>query len=97
MARLRSSDSESATVTRLFVPLKESAPPNLPFEVHAAFVIVPAFEWPESSRNDEPEPASKPYEATAPGACVGQAAVVVVAVARDELFPAASCAVTPRV
>src|SRR3954454_25174815 len=54
----------SPTVTRLVVPLKLSAPPNLPVAICAAPVIVPGLFWPEESAAVGPVVSSKPHAPT---------------------------------
>src|SRR2546423_1177145 len=49
MPVVRSRLFASGTVTQLLVPLKLSAPPNLPAAVCVAPVIAPALPWPEES------------------------------------------------
>src|SRR5438309_7327088 len=63
---VRSSDDESGTVTRLFVPLNEYAPPYLPADVQVAFETVPLLPWPDRSVTVEPD-WSNEYAATRPG------------------------------
>ena len=63
-AVVRRSAGASLTVTRAFVPLNESAFPNLPAEVHVAFEIVPALPRPDPSMTVVPLPSLKEYAAT---------------------------------
>src|SRR3954447_1497537 len=63
---VRSSEFASATVTRLFDPLKESAPPNLPAVVRVAPVIAPGLLEPELSVAVVPVASSKPSAVTSP-------------------------------
>src|SRR4051794_5440248 len=63
---VRPSDDELGTVTHAFVPLNESALPNLPFAAHVAFAIVPLFPAPDWSPTVVPAPSLKPYAATRP-------------------------------
>src|SRR4051794_6393746 len=64
MAVVRSRLLASATVTRLLVPLKLSAPPNLPVATCVAPVIVPGLFWPEESAAVGPVVSSKPHAPT---------------------------------
>src|SRR5262245_58924941 len=61
-----SSEAESEIVTRLLVPLNESAPPNLPPFVQVAFTREPSFPLPDASPAVVPLPSSKPNAATRP-------------------------------
>src|SRR3954447_19041636 len=63
---VRSSELESGTVTRVLVPLKDSAPPECPPIDHVPAAIVPLFPVPERSASAVPEPALKLYAATRP-------------------------------
>src|SRR4051812_9631532 len=69
MRLVRSSFAASGTVTSLLVPLKESAPPNLPLPDHVAPFTVPVLAFPELSAATVPEPALKEYEATGGAGC----------------------------
>jgi hypothetical protein len=64
MPVVRSRLFASATVTRLVVPLKLSAPPNLPAALCVAPVIVPGLFWPEESAALLPVVSSKPHAPT---------------------------------
>ena len=78
----------SFTVTRLLVPLKESAFPYFPAVTHVAPEIVPVFPRPDASTTAEPAPSSKPYAATSPPAATF---ATVAATAADVVWlPAAS-------
>src|SRR4051812_5328744 len=63
---VRSSEFESATVTMLSTPLKDSAPPNLPPVERVAPVIVPGLLEPELSVAVVPDSSSKPSAVTRP-------------------------------
>ncbi len=58
-ARVKSSVFESGTVTRLDVPLNESAEPNFP-AAHVAVPVVPLFALPEESTTAVPLFSSNP-------------------------------------
>src|SRR6476620_4093856 len=58
-------------VTRLLVPLKESALPYFPAVVQVALAIVPVLPLPDVSVTVVPEPSSKPYAATSPDGAAG--------------------------
>ena len=60
------SDALSLTVTQALVPLKVSAPPNLPEAVRVALAIVPALPLPELSAVVVPLASSKPHAPTSP-------------------------------
>src|SRR4051794_40309749 len=62
---VRSSDDELATVTQLDVPLKASAPPNLPVD-QVVSRVAPVFGAAIASCTTVPLPSSKPYAATSP-------------------------------
>src|ERR1700709_219651 len=64
MPVVRSRLFASATVTRLVVPLKLSAPPNLPRAVCVAPVIVPGLFWPQGPAVVVPVVSSKPQAPT---------------------------------
>src|SRR2546423_12585955 len=64
MPVVRSRLFASGTVTQLLVPLKLSAPPNLPAAVCVAPVIAPALPWPEESAAVVPVVSSKPHAPT---------------------------------
>src|SRR5260221_11357723 len=66
MPVVRSNELESETLTRLFCPLKLSAPPNLAVVVQLAPAIVPALPCPDASAVVVPVPSSKPHAATGP-------------------------------
>ena len=76
---MRSSDGASGTVTRLELPLKERAEPNLP-AVHVVPLAVPLFDLPEASPTVVPVLSSNPYAATRPVGGGGAAAFANVAV-----------------
>ena len=59
---VRSSEFESGTLTKAFVPLKESALPYLPAAApaHVAFASVPLLPLPDWSVTVVPLPVSKP-------------------------------------
>ena len=59
---VRLSELELLTLTQAFVPLKESALPNLPALAPAqvVFETVPVLPFPERSAVVVPEPSSKP-------------------------------------
>src|SRR5262245_19348884 len=67
MPTVRSSTAESATLTRLDVPLKEMAFPYLPALANDAFESVPVLLLPVESTVDVPVPSSNPYAARTPG------------------------------
>src|SRR4051812_31604952 len=54
----------SGTVTQLLVPLKISAPPNLPAVLRVAPLMVPVLLWPEASVAVVPVVSSKPQAPT---------------------------------
>src|SRR5919201_2321283 len=62
---VRSSEAESATVTRSLTPSNESARPCLPVTREAP-EIVPALPRPELSATVEPDASSKPQAPTSP-------------------------------
>src|SRR6476620_7083995 len=64
MPVVRSRLFASGTVTQLLVPLKLSAPPNLPAALCVAPVIVPVLLWPEASAAVVPVVSSKPQAPT---------------------------------
>src|SRR3954464_13319918 len=64
MPVVRSRLFASPTVTRLLVPLKLSAPPNLPAATCVAPVIVPGLLWPEESGAGVPVVSSNPHAPT---------------------------------
>src|SRR3954447_8399931 len=64
MPVVRSRLFASATVTQSLVPLKLSAPPNLPAAVWVAPVIVPGLFWPEESAAVGPVVSLKPHAPT---------------------------------
>jgi hypothetical protein len=72
---VRSSDAESATVTRLLEPLKLSALPNFPLLVHVAPLTVPLLAFPDRSGNAVPEVWSMAYAATSPLAATAAGAL----------------------
>ena len=80
MPVVRSRLFASATVTRLLVPLKLSAPPNLPAATCVAPVIVPGLFCPEESAAVVPVVSSKPQAPTRlaepPGLTVRVTAIV---------------------
>src|SRR5580765_4244363 len=94
IALVRSSDAESGTVTRAVVPLKLSAPPNLPDAVRVATLIVPVFVFPDVSVTVVPLGSSKPYAATRPVG--GGATLPVVADATFEYGPNSPAASVAR-
>ena len=59
IALVSRSEEASGTVTFAFVPLKESAFPNLPCVVHVADPMVPPLPVPEASAVELPEPSLK--------------------------------------
>src|SRR3954454_1731947 len=59
-------EEEFGTLTRAFVPLKERAPPTLPFAAQVAFEMVPVLPLPEVSVTVVPDPWSNEYAATRP-------------------------------
>src|SRR3954447_7394008 len=63
---VRSSDDESGTVTQLDVPLKASAPPNLPVGDQVVSRVAPVFGVATASCTTVPLPSSKPYAARSP-------------------------------
>src|SRR3954468_1334670 len=67
MPVVASSEFESATETNAFVPLNESAFPNLPSVDHAAFERVPLLLLPDLSVVVVPLPSSNPHAPTSPG------------------------------
>src|SRR6476469_6099673 len=70
MPVVRSSEFESATVTQLLVPLKLSAPPNLPAALRPAPLIAPVLPRPEASAVVVALVSSKPHAPTRlDGAC----------------------------
>src|SRR6478609_4296096 len=64
MPVVRSRLFASATVTQLLVPLKLSAPPNLPAATCVAPVIVPGLFCPDESAAVVPVVSSKPHAPT---------------------------------
>jgi hypothetical protein len=62
---VRSSEFESATVTRVLVPLNVSADPNLPWVVQVPDETVPALPCPDESATLVPPPSLNEYAATA--------------------------------
>ena len=64
MPVVRSSESASATVTQSLMPLKLSAPPNLPPRVRVAPLIVPVLPRPDPSVAVVPDASSKPQAPT---------------------------------
>src|SRR5438045_3932859 len=60
IAPVRWREAASATVTQLFVPLNDSAPPYLPAVARVAAVMVPVFPLPEESVVVEPLGSSNP-------------------------------------
>ena len=67
MPVVRSSEALSLTVTELFVPLNDRAPPNLPSALHVAPEVEPVLPVPDASAAVVPAPSLKPYAATMPG------------------------------
>src|SRR5712692_8263779 len=63
---VRSSEAESGIVTRLDVPLNESAPPKWPALDQDVVATVPALPVPEASATVVPLPSSNEYAATRP-------------------------------
>src|SRR5712691_9493563 len=63
---VRSSEVESGIVTRLDVPLNESAPPKRPALDQDVVATVPALPVPEASATVVPLPSSNEYAATRP-------------------------------
>jgi hypothetical protein len=59
-------EAESATVTRLELPLNESAAPYLPPLTQLVFASVPVFPLPELSATLAPAPSLNEYAATNP-------------------------------
>src|SRR4051794_8372528 len=91
-ADVRSSELESGTSTRLEPPLKDSALPNLPSEIHDALLTAPVLPLPDASAVEDPDPSSKPHAPTRPDEALAMVAAAC-AVARP-MFPAASSAAT---
>src|SRR3989442_1171153 len=63
---VRSSEAESGIVTRLDVPLNESAPPKWPALDQDVVETLPALPVPEASATVVPLPSSNEYAATRP-------------------------------
>ena len=82
MSVVNRNSGASGIVTFALVPLKTSAPPNLPAVVHVAPLIVPVLLWPEASVTVVPLPSLKLYAATKDAARSGKTVTVTVAVAR---------------
>src|SRR4051794_9588545 len=64
MPVVRCSDAESGIATKALVPLKFSAPPNLPVVVCVALVIVPVFALPDASATVVPDASLKLHAPT---------------------------------
>src|SRR5689334_11200090 len=93
-ALVRSSDFDSGIVTRLDVPLNESAEPNLPAAVQVAPSSVPLFPLPEASPAEVPPFSSNEYAATRPPVGGGGATVAWACGEGGPRLPAASSART---
>ena len=78
-------------LTKLVVPLKTRAFPNLPAVVHVVPVRLPVIALPDASAVVVPVPSLKPYAATGPLGAKG-----VVALAIGEYAPAFAAASTAR-
>ena len=88
-----SSEFASGTVTEAFVPLKESALPNLPAVDQVVFDVVPLLPLPDRSATLVPLPSSKPHAPVRPGSGpLGTTAVISFEAAL--VLPALSLAVT---
>src|SRR5262245_8613616 len=64
MPVVRSSELASGTLTRLLVPLNDSAPPYLPLVDQVVFDVVPTLPLPEKSVTDATAPSLNEYAAT---------------------------------
>jgi hypothetical protein len=89
---VRSSELESGMFTMLFVPLNESALPNLPVALQVAPLIVPLLPLPDWSASAVPDPWSIPYDATRPALVTTTFALA--SLEAGPTLPAASSAVT---
>ena len=73
------SDGDAGTLTRPVEPLNDNAPPYLPVVHDVPPEIVPLFAFPDTSTNDDPDPASNVYPATKPAGAGGASSVVALA------------------
>src|SRR5689334_2477087 len=88
MPDVRSSDGESGIEIDAFVPLKLSAPPNLPVVVRVAFVIVPVLPLPDESATVFPDASLKPQAPTRLADAGGETLSVTAIVFGEPVAPA---------
>ena len=88
MPIVRSSEALSGTVTKLELPLNDSAPPKRPIGAQPVAVVVPVLPVPDASATVVPAPSLNPYAATWPGAaCAGVAASIIITTAHSNAPP----------